>query len=192
MRKYLEFFENGFDETIDEKIKPENGPYVGYSPTEHFRFTTIYKRATKPASNEIWYTSTDEQIVNPENSSMFGSNLINNIYTDGQGVLTFEGPITEIAGNAFFYCDTIASIIIPEGVTTFNDSSFYEAHNIQSIVIPSTVTRIGHGSFFNCTSLDNITFNGTMEQWNNMSKGQSWKYNMKTSTIHCKDGDITL
>jgi hypothetical protein len=30
MRKYLECFINGFDSTITEKVKPENGPYVGY------------------------------------------------------------------------------------------------------------------------------------------------------------------
>lgn len=37
--KYLELFKNGFDSTIDEKIKPENWPYVGYSPSEGLRFS---------------------------------------------------------------------------------------------------------------------------------------------------------
>lgn len=32
--KYLELFKNGFDSTIDEKIKPENWPYVAYSTKE--------------------------------------------------------------------------------------------------------------------------------------------------------------
>ena len=38
--KYLELFKNGFDSTINDKIKPENQPYIGYSPTEGLRFTT--------------------------------------------------------------------------------------------------------------------------------------------------------
>jgi hypothetical protein len=29
--KYIELFKNGFDSTIDQKIKPENWPYIGYS-----------------------------------------------------------------------------------------------------------------------------------------------------------------
>lgn len=29
--KYLELFEDGFDSTVNEKIKPENWPYVAYS-----------------------------------------------------------------------------------------------------------------------------------------------------------------
>ena len=37
--KYLELFKNGFDSTIDEKIKPENWPYVEYSPSEGLRFS---------------------------------------------------------------------------------------------------------------------------------------------------------
>jgi hypothetical protein len=39
--KYLELFKNGFDSTIDEKIKPENWPYVGYSPSEGLRLSMI-------------------------------------------------------------------------------------------------------------------------------------------------------
>lgn len=39
--KYLELFKNGFDETLEEKIKPENFPYVGYSPNEGFVFTIV-------------------------------------------------------------------------------------------------------------------------------------------------------
>ena len=34
MRKYLELFPNGFDSTVAEKSKPENWPWVGYSPIE--------------------------------------------------------------------------------------------------------------------------------------------------------------
>jgi hypothetical protein len=45
MRKYLELFKDGFDATIAEKIKPENRPYVGYSPSEGVVFTVV---PTKP------------------------------------------------------------------------------------------------------------------------------------------------
>jgi hypothetical protein len=36
--KYIELFKNGFDSTITEKIKPENWPYIGYSPIKGFAF----------------------------------------------------------------------------------------------------------------------------------------------------------
>lgn len=46
MRKYLELFTDGFDDTLDEKIKPENWPYVGYSPSEGVVFTVIPEPVT--------------------------------------------------------------------------------------------------------------------------------------------------
>lgn len=39
--KYIELFKDGFDSTIVEKIKPENWPYVGYSPNEGLRLSMI-------------------------------------------------------------------------------------------------------------------------------------------------------
>ena len=39
--KHLEFFKNGFDSTVQEKIQPENYPYVGYSPSEGLKFSMI-------------------------------------------------------------------------------------------------------------------------------------------------------
>lgn len=59
--KYIELFKNGFDETIEGKVKPENYPYVGYSPTEGLRFSiipnedgtmyTVYRVVSKDISN---------------------------------------------------------------------------------------------------------------------------------------------
>lgn len=62
MRKYLELFINGFDETIAEKIKPKNKPYIGYSPSEGLVFTVI----PKPVVYDPYVTFTAEE----DNSSV--------------------------------------------------------------------------------------------------------------------------
>lgn len=54
--KYIELFKNGFDSTIIEKIKPENWPYVGYSPSEGFMFTEILEGSgeeTEPTAGYV-------------------------------------------------------------------------------------------------------------------------------------------
>lgn len=51
--KYIELFKNGFDSTISEKIKPENWPYVGYSPSEGLRLSMI------PEENQSGYQMID-------------------------------------------------------------------------------------------------------------------------------------
>lgn len=152
----------------------------------------LSQKTQGPAANEVWYTSNTGNVLNLSSTSNYGSIFVSNTYNNEQGVLKFEGPINEVPTNAFYYCDAVTSVIIPECVTIIGDSAFYECHNLQSLVIPSTVTRLGHGALFNCTSLESVTFGGTMEQWSNMSKGQSWKYNMLTTVIHCSDGDVQL
>lgn len=39
--KHIELFKDGFDSTVQEKIQPENWPYIGYSPDDGFMFTIV-------------------------------------------------------------------------------------------------------------------------------------------------------
>lgn len=49
MKKYLELFINGFDETITDKIKVENKPYIGYSLTEgKLAYTVVPAKEEEP------------------------------------------------------------------------------------------------------------------------------------------------
>lgn len=57
MRKYLELFQDGFDETITTKIKPENWPYVGHDMVTGEVFYTLIPN---------WVTLTAEE----DNSSI--------------------------------------------------------------------------------------------------------------------------
>ena len=85
--KYIELFKDGFDSTIDEKIKPENRPYIGYSPTEGLAFTIVPEPVTGPADNEIWYISNDGNVVTPYSTSVFGANIVSNTYENDRGGL---------------------------------------------------------------------------------------------------------
>ena len=62
MKKYLELFKDGFDETVVEKMQVENWPYVGYSPSEGVKFTVI----PKPVVYDPYVTFTAEE----DNSSI--------------------------------------------------------------------------------------------------------------------------
>ena len=107
--------------------------------------------------NQIWYTSTDGNIVTPKKTDGFGVAIKSNTYTDGKGVITFEGDVTTIGANAFRNCTSLASITIPEGVTTIGQSAFYDCTSLASITLPEGLTTIGRYAFMSCTSLMNIT-----------------------------------
>ena len=105
------------------------------------------------ATNEIWYTSTDGNIVEPYAKDAFGVAIKSNTYENGKGVITFDGDVKTIGNYAFQNGTSLASITLPEGLTTIGNSAFRECTSLKSITIPEGVTEIGNSAFAYCTSL---------------------------------------
>lgn len=64
--------------------------------------------------------------------------------------------VTSIGSNAFFRCDDLMSIEIPDSVTSIGNSSAEYCISLTSVTIGNSVTNIGYGSFKDCTSLTSI------------------------------------
>ena len=90
-----------------------------------------------PPNNEIWYTSSDGNVVKPykEGEDIFGAEIESNTYKDGKGIIKFKGDVTTIGRCAFQDCS-----------------------NLNSVTIPNSVTTIGYRVFRGCSSLKE--FNG--------------------------------
>lgn len=112
---------------------------------------------TQPA-DEIWYTSTDGQVVNPNQYSTdpFGATIISNTYQDGKGVIKLDGPVTSIGDDAFWECSTLNGITIPNSVTSIGPYAFADCPNLTDIAIPNAVRSIGNFAFAR-TGLTSIT-----------------------------------
>jgi hypothetical protein len=105
-------------------------------------------------NNVIRYTSTDGQIVTPNNPDAFGANIISNEYVNGEGRIEFDGDVTSIGDYAFYDKRALSSIIIPDSVTTIGDYAFYCKMNsglTGDMILPSGLTSIGEGAFQYCT-----------------------------------------
>lgn len=120
------------------------------------RMAALEVKAAGPQKNEIWYTSTDGNAVSLYKSDGFGVSLVSNIYENGKGVMSFDGPVTIIGSSAFYNVKTLETVILPEGCTTVNSSSFQYCTALRSIFLPGTISTLGSYSLYGCTSLENI------------------------------------
>ena len=177
--KHIELFKDGFNDTINEKIKPENYPYIGLDMvTGEFSYTEVPEPVVGPADNEIWYTTSDGTTITPHYYN-FGSDFVETVYEDGKGILRFNGPITYIPG------EHTGGIWQPAG-------AFNSCEELTTITIPNSVTNIGTQAFIFCSSLTSITFYGTIEEWNNITKGSGWNDYVPATYVQCTDGQVEL
>ena len=69
----------------------------------------------------------------------------------------YEGkPVKEIGERAFYFCESIEKITIPDCVQTLGEGAFYGCASITEMVIPDGVTVIGKELFYCCESLSSL------------------------------------
>ena len=60
--------------------------------------------------------------------------------------------MTRIGTGTFFGCESLSSLVIPNGVTCIGDGAFSGCRFLSGIVIPNSVTSIGDCAFGGCSS----------------------------------------
>lgn len=102
--------------------------------------------------------------------------------------------VISINDNAFASCTSLASITFGEnsGLTSIGEGAFVSCTGLTSIVIPHSVMNIDDWAFGYCNSLTNITYNGTIDQWYSVIKGDNWYYNVPATRVQCTDGRTAL
>ena len=105
--------------------------------------------------------------------------------------ITIPGSVTEIGEYAFEYC-SLESVTIENGVTKIGHAAFFWCDSLSQIVIPNSVTEIGEYAFCGCSHVSTIKFNGTVAEWQAVSKGKKWDEHVWTSRVYCTDGEATI
>ena len=151
-KRFVELFATGtdiFGESIETGF--HNDVYIYISDIEQ-----DYAPEPTLETHLIHYTSTNGKIVTPYKTDGFGANIISNTYKDGQGVITFDGPVTNI-GQEAFSGSNITSIVIPESVQTIGASAFHSCYELTSISLPENLKNIDFATFAYCSRLPKIS-----------------------------------
>lgn len=114
----------------------------------------------------------------------------------GSAITKFTLPrmIKKIGPSAFSGCSSLTSFAFePYGfLSEVGASAFKDCSALTAISLIKTVTSIGANAFDGCTALTDFRFEGTVDQWNAISKGDDWHLNAGFTTVTCKDGTVTL
>ena len=135
-KSYYRSFISYYDDDLQEQTI--YGNVVDFTPTWNMR----------QFDNEIWYTSTDNQVVVPSDLDAFGGNVIvSNTCVGGQGILTFENPVTVVGVQAFENCESLKTVQLPKTVTDIGKYAFRSCTELERISIPGTLVSCGEMAF---------------------------------------------
>lgn len=65
-------------------------------------------------------------------------------------------PVTKIEDSAFYACDKISTVVIPDSIITIGREAFASCDYLCKIVIPNSVKSIGYEAFYDCDNLAEV------------------------------------
>ena len=182
---------------------PDSVTSIGEYAFEGCKSLTIYCVAeAKPEGWSYSWNSSYRPVVwgcvgyGASDSFLYGISKINN---DTYAVITgYKGSDTDIripetingvkvaaiGNSAFSGCESLTSVVIPEGVTSIGGYAFEGCSSLANIVIPEGVTSIGYAAFCECSSLTICCAaeeqpEGWDDYWNCSDRPVVWGYKSK-------------
>lgn len=96
--------------------------------------------------------------------------------------ISIPDSVTEIGAGAFFRCSKISEIDLPPKLTRIERHTFHGCDKLVSVWIPGGITLLGDMCFEGCNNLRNVYFDGTLEQWTQVT-AEDFSWSLINSTV---------
>lgn len=96
--------------------------------------------------------------------------------------------VERIGTNAFHNCQDLESITLPASLKTIESSAFGYCRNLSEIKLPTSLTTIEISVFDGCSSLETVFYDGSLEQWNDITANNGFLGDSHPSLV---TGDYT-
>lgn len=96
--------------------------------------------------------------------------------------------LTYLGDSAFRGCTSLSNIRLPEALAEIKAFTFGGCDSVKSIKIPKSIRVIGKHSFYFCKKLSEIVYDGTLEEWGEVSKDTGWAKDTFNCKVCCTNG----
>ena len=114
-------------------------------------------------------------------------------YTDPYSYLLTneDGAITGYYGAQMRYLDAPAYIrgVAVSGIAA---NAFQGEEYLQEVILPAAISTLGAFAFQGCENLRTLRYNGTVDSWAGVTKGENWISGCPVTTVICSDGTVDL
>ncbi len=132
-----------------------------FSDCTALQSVTISDSVTRIGSNAFGNTAYYNTADNWENDVLYIDGCLIEAKDTISGEYTVKNGTKVIAHSAFYGCDLLQSVSIPDGVARVGGMAFFNCSSLQSVSIPGSVTSIGSSAFY-----DTAYYN-TADNWEN-------------------------
>lgn len=108
-------------------------------------------------------------------------------------VIPNDGTVSAIGEYAFYNCNKITNVVIPDGVSEIGAYAFWGCAELERLRLPAISQSfiIGAHAFSGCTSLMRIDFGGSEDEWAFViEKGVGWDEGTPDYLVYC--GEIIM
>lgn len=143
-------------------------------------------------NNAFSGNSSLKSIYIPKGVAHIGDSAFNNCGALDNITVAEENTVYSSAGNCLIEKESgelvrgTNATVIPNSVTSIAQAAFRRS-SITDITIPVSVTSIGNYVFQN-TPVVSINYEGTVRQWNSITKSKLWNMGIDLTKIYCTDG----
>ena len=135
-------------------------PFVGATKdgSENTHFGYIFGASSYEENNSFVPASLKTVVIT--NATSIGNYAFYGC--DGLRSVTIPDSATSIGNYAFYSCEALTSMTIPNKVASIGDYAFYGCTGLTSISIPNKVVSIGNSAFEGCSTLTNVTLSTSL------------------------------
>ena len=151
---------------------------------------TIGNGVTSIGDEAFYDCSSLTSITIPDSVTIIGERAF--YYCSGLTSVSIGSGVTSIGDYAFYGCRGFTSITIPDSVTSIGDWAFARCSGLTSVTIGNGVTMIEGNAFAYCRFLTSVTYNGTISEWNAISKVSGWHDECPFTEVVCSDGTVKV